>query len=203
MRLCGRGPISRAKRWRRMAASRGAHCRPGCRRRLRTARRECVRPPDRSARLRRENAADREHRAIPRSGSARACVSSLPSITRAGSGWPWKSPAVAERAVPAQRQTGILPGVQAAIEQPDTFAFAEPEQQPPGACGEGSRPVVVEHDLAVVADSPGAQALAELLRVGQGMAATAPRAVPGPTKSRSRSACCARGRWPAAWARRP
>ncbi|MCY1431147.1 hypothetical protein D9M71_471090 [compost metagenome] len=62
-----------------------------------------------------------------------------------------------------------MPGLQAAIEDRHTAAFAQPGQQPPGAGSECARAIVIEHDLAVVVDPPGTQTLDQVLRIRQGV----------------------------------
>ncbi len=54
-----------------------------------------------------------------------------------------------------QCQSRSLPGRQAAIEEVDPIALAQPMQQPPGAGGECAGAVVVEHHLAILAQAPG------------------------------------------------
>lgn len=74
------------------------------------------------------------------------------SISSEASGWPWKSPG---RRLLSPLVSASPAAFQAAIEEVDPIALAQPMQQPPGAGGECAGAVVVEHHLAILAQAPG------------------------------------------------
>ncbi|CAH0256422.1 hypothetical protein SRABI112_03252 [Pseudomonas mediterranea] len=83
-------------------------------------------------------------------------------------------PTVARRRIEAQGQTIGMPGLEPAVEQIHTLALAQPGQQPPGPGRIGTGTIVVQHDVAVVADTPSPQTLYQRSRIRQRMASGHP-----------------------------